>query len=558
MARPTHAKLRGGTYYWRRKVPLHLIARFAVKEFSVTLRTGEAERAAIRARRLTVICDRLFAMAERDNTISNEQLAALAREWFRREAANEQLDDVGQELGYAAIENGSRIERRIIELAEDSLRRRELDGAIGPAMELLDGHGLKLAADSPQFRLLCHYLLRAYAELAKLRLARLEGDFSASPTDPLFTAPSAPITSIAQPAPPSPTFSVLTKRYEIEMSSAGAWTGQTTAQNRASYRWFTEILGDKQPSAYTRRDVSRFKEQLEKLPARYGQRYKGMAIDKLIETAERTREPRLTSRTIERHLAALSGFFDWSKQHGYGPDENPATGFRAPKVRRAREARPAWTPRQLQVLFSSPLYTGCKSIEECSRPGSLIPRDSERFWVPLLGAFSGARAEELCQLRVKDIQQRDGIWVLDIGAGEGRKLKSQAAIRVIPLHKAIIAAGFLSYVDRIRKAGHDRLFPALKPGGADKKLSFYFSKWFSRYRRTLRGCEGRDFHALRGTFKTELAQQGVPKELRDEVCGHEHAGMDEVYLKGFPLVQLRDAVNKVRYGDLDLSHLTAR
>jgi hypothetical protein len=257
MARLIHAKLRAGTYYGRRKVPLHLIARFAVKEFLVTLRTGDAEQASFRARRYTVICDRLFLMAERDNTISNEQLAALAREWFRREAANEQLDDVTEELGLAAVENTTRIERRVIELAGDSLRRKELDGAIGPAKEMLSEHGLKLATDSPQFRLLCHCLLRGYAQLAKLRLARLEGDFDVTPSAPLFIESSTPAATIGRPSAPSPLFSILAKRYESEMSGAGAWTGQTTAQNRASYRWFTDILGDRQPSAYTRKDVMR-------------------------------------------------------------------------------------------------------------------------------------------------------------------------------------------------------------------------------------------------------------------------------------------------------------
>jgi len=36
------------------------------------------------------------------------------------------------------------------------------------------------------------------------------------------------------------------------------------------------------------------------------------------------------------------------------------------------------------------------------------------FWVPLLGLYTGARMEELCQLLIEDVVQRDGVWCIDI------------------------------------------------------------------------------------------------------------------------------------------------
>ncbi|MGT2486565.1 hypothetical protein ACU4GA_12605 [Methylobacterium oryzae CBMB20] len=84
-------------------------------------------------------------------------------------------------------------------------------------------------------------------------------------------------------------------------------------------------------------------------------------------------------------------------------------------------------------------------------------RDPVKRWVPLVCAYSGARLSEVCQLRFEDIGEDDGIAVMRFAAEAG-SLKNVGSERTVPLHSAIIAAGFLDFV-RSRKAGP--LFPEL-------------------------------------------------------------------------------------------------
>jgi integrase len=48
--------------------------------------------------------------------------------------------------------------------------------------------------------------------------------------------------------------------------------------------------------------------------------------------------------------------------------------------------------------------------------------DPVKRWVPLLGAYSGARLSEICQLRVQDMAQLSGIWSMKFAPEAGSLL----------------------------------------------------------------------------------------------------------------------------------------
>ena len=56
---------------------------------------------------------------------------------------------------------------------------------------------------------------------------------------------------------------------------------------------------------------------------------------------------------------------------------------------------------------------------------SLLEKDSVRRWVPWLGAYSGARVSELCQLRVEDVVKMEGIWCMKVRPGSGSAQEQQ-------------------------------------------------------------------------------------------------------------------------------------
>jgi integrase len=141
-------------------------------------------------------------------------------------------------------------------------------------------------------------------------------------------------------------------------------------------------------------------------------------------------------------------------------------------------------------------------------------------WLTLLGLYSGARIEELAQLSASDVRQEHGVTVLDIHARNGNHLKSKSAERIVPLHSAVIGAGFLKYVRALPKTG--KLFPGLK-GRASRggKLGTNVAEAFGRWRKRV-GIDrkGLVFHSLRHNTAEALERAGVEESDVARVLGH--------------------------------------
>lgn len=97
-------------------------------------------------------------------------------------------------------------------------------------------------------------------------------------------------------------------------------------------------------------------------------------------------------------------------------------------------------------------------------------------WVPLLGAYSGARVGELCQLRAEDVRQEDGIHYIRITPAAGT-VKS-GLFRDVPLHDHIVEEGFLEFV---KNSGTGPLFyragPRRGKTSAAETVSGRLGKW---------------------------------------------------------------------------------
>lgn len=51
-----------------------------------------------------------------------------------------------------------------------------------------------------------------------------------------------------------------------------------------------------------------------------------------------------------------------------------------------------------------------------------------------MSLYTGARLNELCQLRVSDVNKVGEIWCLDINEKDGKQLKNVSSTRQIPIH----------------------------------------------------------------------------------------------------------------------------
>ena len=94
------------------------------------------------------------------------------------------------------------------------------------------------------------------------------------------------------------------------------------------------------------------------------------------------------------------------------------------------------------------------------------------------------RQNEIGQLLVSDITETDGVWCVDVNPkGEGKKVKTKAAKRLVPVHSKLTELGFLDYVEKLRAQGKARLWPDLVPSrdGYGQKISRWYASWRKKW-----------------------------------------------------------------------------
>lgn len=329
--------------------------------------------------------------------------------------------------------------------------------------------------------------------------------------------PSVPTTSRTAPAATQkprgegPTLASLSKLYIEEGKRGGTWRqGSTDDVERALADLF-ELMGDMPASAFDAQQARLLKERLSRCPQYFGLRpeFKGKTLKQVVESG--TTYKTITAVTVNNRLRKLTAFLNWCKANGYMTD-NPLAGIKV-MTGSAKEARLSFERQDLAALLNS------EGLRKESR------KHPWRYWLPLLGRFTGARLEELCQLRIHDFIEQQGIPCLRIDdSREDQNLKNSSSRRVVPMHPSLIELGLLQYAESVRTAGADRLFPELE--AVRGKLGHAPSKWFGRYKARLGITDPRKtFHSFRHTFIDDLRDAGVQDSLIKRMVGHEDSSV---------------------------------
>ena len=147
----------------------------------------------------------------------------------------------------------------------------------------------------------------------------------------------------------------------------------------------------------------------------------------------------LAPSPIRRKLAALSSLFDYLCERNAVP-HNPADGVKRPRAHHAEGLTPALGDAQARALLEAP-------------PADTLKGQRDRAILATL-LYHGLRWEELCRLKVRDLQQREGILHVRI-EGKGGK------IRFLPV-AAKAARLIQAYLDAAGH-GHDGPGPLFRP-----------------------------------------------------------------------------------------------
>ena len=274
--------------------------------------------------------------------------------------------------------------------------------------------------------------------------------------------------------------------------------------------------------------------------------YRDTPISELIQRADKGLIPeadRIAPRTLGNHFIQVGGFINWLAKNEY--HQNPAiTGLlRISVTRQEHENRDPFSKADIKKIFNPDTYLN----EGLTRgPNGDHP---SRFWIPLLGLFTGARLEELAQLSLsdivavdreegtarevfpasgvaalvlpvttatimKEIEENGETLCLFIRGGQDKNIKTQSSKRYVPVSPLLVnELGFLEYLagvhgrslpekrgvggTKVGKSsvvcGNRQVFPDLSKWSAKDRFSKATSNWFKGYRKNIglaRGLDG--------------------------------------------------------------------
>jgi len=422
--------------------------------------------------------------------------------------------------------------------------------------------GVQLEPGSKTYQLMGQAAVRALIAAVEGRLRALEGKPSEPPATFLGAHGIDPRTLRPIVAPPRRVvrirtecgmrFSEAAARYIEAKRKAGKMTPHTQRQRGTVFRLFKSFTDDAPLAAIDKLTATDFLEQIGKLDPDWHhiEGAQELPLNKLVEKCA-NRSGRLTNRTINSYIHALSGVFRLADKEGHFEGRNPFAG------RTLEETNSSWRSYktdELNKLFSTPLLR-YMPIEQRTRPAKYT-FENAMAWIPLVGLFSGMRSNEICQMRARDVQRKEGIWLFNVSDDTtGQRLKTEAATRIVPIHSELVRCGFLDYVKALPRDG--QLFPALKPGGPDGKYNHYFAKRFTEFRRKCGVTAPRtSFHSFRKNVAQALKDKRATAAEIAELIGHEQGFTFSVYAPmQLPMKALKELIERVRYPGLRLSHL---
>ena len=354
-----------------------------------------------------------------------------------------------------------------------------------------------------------------------------------TPKPIMAAAPRRTTAATAKPQSDGPTLATLSKLYIEEGKRGGTWRQGSTEEVERALADLFELLGDMPAKAFDAQQARLLKERLSLCPQYFGLRpeFKGKTLKQVIESG--TTYKTITAVTVNNRLRKLTAFLNWCKANGYVAD-NSLTGMKV-MTGSAKEARLSFERHDLDALLNR------ESLRKEAR------KHPWRYWLPLLGRTTGARLEELCQLRVDDFIEQQGIPCIRIDdSREGQNLKNASSRRVLPLHPYLIDLCLLQHVESMRVTGANRVFPELE--AIRGKLGHAASKWFGRYKAKLGITDPRKtFHSFRHTFIDDLRDAGVQDSLIKRMVGHEDSSVTfGIYGSRTPIKAMVEAMKHIK------------
>ncbi|WP_239805985.1 hypothetical protein [Croceicoccus hydrothermalis] len=253
---------------------------------------------------------------------------------------------------------------------------------------------------------------------------------------------------------------------------------------------------------------------------------------------------RVSPGTVKKDIGSLSAILGKIKKDAKC-GENLASDIEIAGYSKTRSGqkkpRLPFTPRMMQILFDSPLFTGCEGHSDIkrTRPGNLVIQD-ELYWLFFFGVMAGPRLGEMSQILLDDIEEIDlrrtfgnkfsgkATCIRITGTGKNQSTKTESSERNVVIHDKLIEIGFNEYVCERRNSGHDKLFDIdTGPNSYGKKE---LSRRLNRYVDRVIIDDGRYvFYSTRHEFNDRAEMSKIPLRVVNSIKGHANKTVGENY-----------------------------
>jgi integrase len=499
---------RTGMYWFRKAVPLALQPKVGKREVQITLRTKDPEE----ARRLLVkvaakVQEHWDALGASPLELKPKHIHGLAGEFYRWVIAKDDEDPGKPQQWGDALAEIDRVTRKV---------RNRPNGAmtiyLDKAREFLAEKEIVIGDDD------VWDLARAAVSadrLAKEALARRAGnDWNSDPAAERF-----PKWEEVEPKINERKRALTVKKYWDDFIQESHLKPGTVKRWPPVLEALGKFVGTDDLAKVTPEDMNRWKKAL-------------------LETAK------LSSRTVnDVYLAATRSFFDWAMVNQKAT-KNPAVDT---KVRDKGARSKIGTPLKLEQAEAI--------LAESLRP--VVGRASAKFsaamrWVPWICAYTGARINEITQLRKEDVYisiiDGEEVWVIRI-TPEAGTVKTDKQ-REAPLHPHLVEQGFIAFV---KQSGPGPLFynPKLARGGSPAnppyaKVGNKIAEWVRDY--AIGNANVQPNHGWRHKFNQDARDVRMDPEVRDAITGHAPRTEGEKYGGNVPLkVKWQELLRLERY-----------
>ena len=400
---------------------------------------------------------------------------------------------------------------------------------------LLAANGLMLPASHPDRQRLTIAVADALLRAHKLCVAKMLGELrTALPLDP---------ESFQRP---------VSQKSKIYVSAAlKNWLNATlpnkkTAADAAVYiNRFIGLFGDLPINQIDDQKVADFRDLMTQFPQRVPNGLKDRSITDIINWAKESKAVTLSVQTVNNKALALLSTILSLPINARAMQSNPVFGQKLKVRAKDIKKRRPYSIEDIEKVLRLPYMQDASLIPEGASGKAAI-------WLPVLAMYTGARLEELGQIKVSNIVVEDlGMFIDFLGYSQDGEdidleLKNDKSYRLIPIHKSIANSSFSDFVQSQKRSGHEYLFHEL----ADYRdtRTHYFSKWWGRYAREfVNQDKSKTFHSFRHLFADNCRNAINDEELRQRLLGHKHTTTTAQYGLGYYRKTLIDAIHSIPF-----------